>query len=60
MLIEAFAAFKGHFDFLYLPIDFSNRCNVGYAFINFTDFATIPQFYADFQGIIFCFYDKFV
>lgn len=42
--------FKGKFDFFYLPIDFYNDCNVGYAFINFVNLDDIESFYETFHG----------
>ncbi|KAL9229226.1 hypothetical protein vseg_004714 [Gypsophila vaccaria] len=41
---------KGTFDFLYLPIDFKNKCNVGYAFINMLTPLHIIPFYKAFNG----------
>ncbi|GFP91260.1 protein mei2-like 5 [Phtheirospermum japonicum] len=42
--------FKGTYDFLYLPIDFKNKCNVGYAFINMLSPLHIIPFYEEFNG----------
>ncbi|XP_059656531.1 protein MEI2-like 4 [Cornus florida] len=41
---------RGTYDFVYLPIDFKNKCNVGYAFINMTDPSLIVPFYQSFNG----------
>lgn len=42
---------KGLFDFLYLPIDFKNKCNVGYAFINFRTVEACDEFVNMFNGV---------
>ncbi|CAK7350283.1 unnamed protein product [Dovyalis caffra] len=41
---------KGTYDFLYLPIDFKNKCNVGYAFINMLSPSHIIPFYEAVNG----------
>ncbi|XP_047317624.1 protein MEI2-like 1 [Impatiens glandulifera] len=41
---------QGKYDFIYLPIDFKNNCNVGYAFINLIDPLHIIPFYKAFNG----------
>ncbi|KAK6917952.1 RNA recognition motif domain [Dillenia turbinata] len=41
---------RGTCDFLYLPIDFKNKCNVGYAFINMVSPSHIASFYQAFNG----------
>jgi hypothetical protein len=37
-------------DFFYLPIDFKNRCNRGYAFVNFIDALGIVPFVEKYNG----------
>ncbi|CAL9767869.1 unnamed protein product [Musa acuminata subsp. burmannicoides] len=41
---------RGTYDFIYLPIDFKNKCNVGYAFINMVNTQHIIPFYQSFNG----------
>ncbi|XLR48255.1 hypothetical protein HN51_032489 [Arachis hypogaea] len=41
---------KGTYDFFYLPINFKNKCNVGYTFINILSASHIIPFYETFTG----------
>eukprot|EP01129_Flabellula_baltica_P003382 TRINITY_DN13155_c0_g1_i1.p1 TRINITY_DN13155_c0_g1~~TRINITY_DN13155_c0_g1_i1.p1 ORF type:complete len:410 (+),score=80.30 TRINITY_DN13155_c0_g1_i1:81-1310(+) len=50
LLLEAIDQnFSRQYDFFYLPMDFKNHCNVGYAFINFISYTSIPKFYQEFN-----------
>mmetsp|Transcript_35297 Transcript_35297/g.76935 ORF Transcript_35297/g.76935 Transcript_35297/m.76935 type:complete len:740 (-) Transcript_35297:134-2353(-) len=44
------AGYKAQYDFVYLPIDFNSKCNVGYAFINFRTPAIAAKFMQEFHG----------
>jgi len=48
-LIEAHG-FAGHYDFLYLPLDFKSRVAIGYAFLNFTSHAAATRAFDVFSG----------
>jgi hypothetical protein len=51
MILDEIDSYFGKtYDFFYLPIDFENKCNFGYAFINFINPATVVPFCAQFDG----------
>ncbi|CAA0816305.1 Protein MEI2-like 5 [Striga hermonthica] len=50
LLVAIDETHSGTYDFLYLPIDFKNKCNVGYAFINMVSPSHIVTFYEAFNG----------
>lgn len=41
---------SGHFDFLYLPCDFHRHANLGYAFVNLVDEASVMLFWRILDG----------
>mmetsp|Transcript_107729 Transcript_107729/g.197844 ORF Transcript_107729/g.197844 Transcript_107729/m.197844 type:complete len:398 (+) Transcript_107729:2-1195(+) len=53
MLIDQLhrAGFKGDIDYMYLPTDFANRCNVGYCFVNFRTALGRQRFTGAFDGV---------
>ena len=44
------AELKGKYDLLYLPLDYVNNCNLGFAFINFVESFHIILFFELFRG----------
>jgi hypothetical protein len=44
------AGYRGELDFIYLPIDFKNKCNVGYAFLNFRTAEACARFAFEHHG----------
>lgn len=50
--------FKGRYDFVYLPMDFRNGVNLGYAFVNLVSHPDALQMMSTFQGFSKWFFDS--
>lgn len=50
LLEEINLEFQNKYDLFYLPLDFNNNCNLGFAFINFVDPNHILSFFDYFRG----------
>jgi hypothetical protein len=44
--------FGGKFDFIYLPVDFNRKANLGYAFVNLSSHQEANRFFDIFQGFM--------
>lgn len=52
MLVEQLHKdFRGDIDFLYLPVDFKNKCNVGYSFLNFRTSEACARFASEYHNV---------
>jgi hypothetical protein len=49
-LMDRLEAYRYAIDFLYLPTDFKNKCNLGYAFVNFAIGGAAAKFFKEFDG----------
>ena len=48
--LDAKDSLIGAYNFLYLPIDFKNNCNLGYAFVNMRTTQHVHDLYQKMQG----------
>ena len=52
LINELDVSFQKKYDFIYLPIDFVNKCNYGYAFVNFISPKYVFDIYEQWSGNI--------